>query len=246
MNNQQNQMSYQNQDSQGISNFSNSQTNMQSVQNTQSMQTMNNAMNPGLRVHSGMSTNMSVGKNLSKAAISNPRYTENWLNLKTIKNNIIYTKDGYMVTGVKIQPKNIFILEQFQADNIIFGLMNFYNTIDFEFWLVIADRPVDISMYQAEMQILFNKTNDPKLRKIIAQDMNKGDVFVNNQVSDIEYYILFKEKKLDILQKKLRNLINGISSCDLTCSQTSDDDLRTILDNILNGGRKYEAGSVII
>ncbi len=247
MNNQQNQMNYQDQGSQGISNFSNNQSNNQTnMQNTQTIQTMNNAMTPGMRVQSGMSTKMSGGKKLSKAAISNPRYTENWLNLKTIKNNIIYTKDGYMVTGVKIQPKNIFILEQFQADNIIFGLMNFYNTIDFEFWLMIADRPVDISMYQAEMQILFNKTNDPRLRKIIAQDMNKGDIFVNNQVSDIEYYILFKEKKLDILQKKLRNLINGISSCDLTCSQTSDDDLRTILDNLLNGGRKYEAGSVII
>lgn len=158
----------------------------------------------------------------------------------------MYNNRGEMVTGVKIQPKNIFILDSSAMDNTLIGLMNFYNTIDFEFWLMIADRPVDISMYQAEMQILFNKTNDPRLRKIIAQDMNKGDIFVNNQVSDIEYYILFKEKKLDILQKKLRNLINGISSCDLTCSQTSDDDLRTILDNLLNGGRKYEAGSVII
>ena len=93
MNNQQNQMNYQDQGSQGISNFSNNQSNNQTnMQNTQTIQTMNNAMTPGMRVYSGMSTKMSGGKKLSKAAISNPRYTENWLNLKTIKNNIIYTK----------------------------------------------------------------------------------------------------------------------------------------------------------
>lgn len=216
----------------------------QGISNNQ-VQTAGARMNPSMRVQSGTSTSLEKKKVMPKAAINNPKYTENWLNLKTISNGIMYTKEGFMVAGVKVEPKNIFILESYQGANIINGLTNFYNMIDFEFWIMAVDRPVDISMYQAEMQLLYNRTQDPKLRKIIAQDMNKGDSFVNNDVADIEFFILFKEKKMDILQKKVRNIINGLAGCNLIGSQASTEDMRMLLDNILNGGNKYESGGVM-
>ena len=40
-------------------------------------------------------------------------------------------------------------------------------------------------------------------------------------------------------------LINGLASCGLNASQTTDDDLRIILDNFLNGGKTTEFGTVI-
>ena len=184
-------------------------------------------------------------KKLPKAAERNSKYTENWLPLKAISNGIMYNNKGEMVTGVKIQPRNIFILDQGSMDNALIGLMNFYNTIDYEFWLIVADRPVDIAVYQAELQVLFNKTQDPRIRKLIAQDLQKGDYFINNDVVDTEYFLLFKEKNPELLQKKLRNMINALASAGLVASQTSNDDLRMIIDNFLNGGRKYESGSVM-
>ena len=216
----------------------------QSVSNNQA-QTAGARMNPNLRVQSGTSTTMAKQKTMPAKAMNNPKYTENWINLRGIKNGIIYTKDGYMVAGVRLEPKNIFILETYQGAAVITGLANFYNLIDFEFWIMAVDRPVDISMYQAEMQLLYNRTSDPKLRKVISQDMNKGDSFVNNDVSDIEFFILFKEKKMDALQKKVRNIINGLATCNLIGSQASSDDMRMLLDNILNGGKSYESGGVM-
>lgn len=184
-------------------------------------------------------------KKLSKKAQTNDKYTENWLPLKGISNGIMYNNKNEMITGVKIQPRNIFILDQGSMDNALIGLMNFYNTIDFEFWLVVADRPVDIAIYQAELQVLYNKTQDQRIRKMIAQDMNKGEFFVNNDVVDTEYFILFKEKNGEMLQKKLRSMINNLASAGLIASQTTNDDLRLIIDNFLNGGNKYEAGGVM-
>ena len=50
---------------------------------------------------------------------------------------------------------------------------------------------------------------------------------------------------MDALQKKIRNMINGMAGCGLIASQASTDDLRMIVDNFLNGGRNFETGTVM-
>jgi len=163
-------------------------------------------------------------------------YTENWLPIRGIQNGMIITDDKYKITGVKITPRNIFILDQDQQNGVLISLKNFYNMIDFEFWLVVADRPVDISVYMSQLQLLYNKTQSASIRKLILQDINKGSNFINNNVVDTEYYILFKEKKQDIIQKRLHTLISNLANCGLNSQQTSNNDLRVILDNFFNGG----------
>ena len=172
-------------------------------------------------------------------------YTEDWLPVRGIQNNMIITRDNYKVTGVKISPKNIFILDPIAQDNMLISLKNFYNTIDFDFWLISADRPVDISGYLARLQLLYNQTQSPIIRKMINQDIVKANSFMDNNVTDTEYYILFKEKNLEMIQKKLRTIITGLANCGLDSSQTSNEDLRTILDNFLNGGMRTDFGTVV-
>ena len=72
---------------------------------------------------------------MKKTKNSTSPYTENWIPIKKIQNGMIYTDDNYRVTGVKITPRNIFILDQGMRNSIIISLKNFYNMIDFEFWL---------------------------------------------------------------------------------------------------------------
>ena len=171
--------------------------------------------------------------------------TEAWLPIKNIMNGMIILENNDKVTGVKIMPRNIFILDEDSQINVINNLKNFYNTIDYEFWIVVADRPVDISLYLSQMQLLFNSVTKPQIRKIVSEDINKGNMFMNNNVVDTEYYLLFKEKNPDAMQKKIRNLINGLATCGLNSAQTTNDDLRVILDNFLNGGMTTEFGTVM-
>ena len=177
---------------------------------------------------------------------SNSMYTENWIKVKEINNNIIFLDNKQMVTGVKIQPRNIFILEENYQNQIIESLRNFYNLIDFEFWLVVADRPVDVGLYISQLQLQLNDTSSPVYRKLILDDIEKAELFVRNGVVDTEYFILFKETNNDMMQKKIRNLINNLATCGLIASQTSNEDLRGILDNFLNGGVKFNSGAVIV
>lgn len=166
------------------------------------------------------------------------KWTEDWIPIKGIMNGMIQLDNGEYVTGIKVAPRNIFILDQGSRDNIIYNLRNFYNSIDYEFWLVVADRPVDINVYLSQLQILYNKAQTNVSRKIIQEDINKANMFMSAEynVVDTEYYILFREKKMEIVQKRIHNLISNLANCGLNSSQTSNNDLRIIIDNFFNGG----------
>ncbi len=173
------------------------------------------------------------------------QYTEDWLPITGIQNGFIICEGKQKVTGIKITPRNIFILDQQSQDNVLISLKNFYNMIDFEFWLVVADRPVDISVYMSQLQLLYNEAPSPAIRKVILQDIDKGNMFMNNNIVDTEYFILFKDTSEDVLQKRVRMLINGLASCGLNAAQVSNDDLRIVMENFLNGGVSTEFGTVM-
>ena len=172
-------------------------------------------------------------------------YTEDWLPIRGIQNNMIITRDNIKVTGVKITLRNIFILDRGTQENILLALRNFYNTIDYEFWLVVADRPVDISVYMSQMQLLLNDTHSTAVRKLIMQDIDKGEKFIRNNVVDTEYYFMFKGKDPELLMKRVRQMINGLATCGLNASLISNSDLKLVLENFLNGGNTTQFGTVM-
>ena len=182
---------------------------------------------------------------MAKKQVNSSKYTEDWVPVQSIANGMIILDNQLKVTGVKIAPRNIFILDEESQANVLMNLRNFYNQIDFEFWLVVADRPVDISVYMSQLQLLYNDAASPAIRKLILQDIDKGNMFMNNNIVDTEYFILFKDAKEDVLQKRVRLLINGLAGCGLNASQVSNDDLRIVLENFLNGGVSTEFGTVM-
>lgn len=204
----------------------------------------------GVLVMNSKTNNLARGNQVPNKVNQNKKmtspYTEDWINIKGIKDGVIFLPNREMVTGVKIYPKNIFILDPLQQESVLNAMKNFYNLMNFEFWMISADRPVDISVYQSQLQLMLQNATNPAQIKIIAQDIEKANMFINNQVVDTEYYILFKENNVDEMNRKIRLIINGLASSGLNSSQTSNDDLRMILDNFLNGGIKTEFGTVVM
>lgn len=173
------------------------------------------------------------------------KYTEDFVPIKSITNGMIILDSGEKVTGVKILPRNIFILDYSTQDAIIANLRNVYNLIDYEFWIIAADRPVDINVYLSQLQLLYNSTTDQVIKKLIMEDIDKANMFTNNNIVDTEYFLLFKEKNNDLINKRVRQLITTFANAGLNSHQVTNDDLRVILDNFLNGGQTTTFGTVI-
>ena len=53
---------------------------------------------------------------------SGGRFTEGWIPIKQILNGMIQLDSGEYVTGVKVAPKNIFIMDQDNQNGIICSL----------------------------------------------------------------------------------------------------------------------------
>ena len=149
------------------------------------------------------------------------KFTEDWLPVKKIENGMIILDNNWMVTGIKVEPKNIFILDYQTQNNIIFNFRNFYNTIDYEFWLIVADRPVDIKMYLSQLQLDFDNAQSQAVRKLISEDIQKAELFSGNEynVVDTEYYLLFRDKNLDVVNKRVQQLITQLASIGLISSK---------------------------
>ncbi|MFV0250343.1 MAG: hypothetical protein ACK5HP_04870 [Bacilli bacterium] len=173
------------------------------------------------------------------------KYTESFVPVKSITNGMIVLDNNEKVTGIKIMPRNIFILDYDTQDGIIRNLKNVYNMIDYEFWIIVADRPVDINVYLSQLQLLYNSINDQVKRKLIMEDIDKANIFMNNNIVDTEYFLLFKEKNEEVITKRIRQLINTFAGAGLNTQQVTNDDLRIILDNFLNGGQTTTFGTVV-
>lgn len=186
-------------------------------------------------------------KSKKKVDVKAQKYAENWLPIRAIQNGEIILDNGYRVTGVKVTPRNIFILDYDSQSNAIFNLRNFYNTLDYEFWLIVTDRPVDISVYLSQLKLLFNSVQVPAIRKLIREDIDKANLFMSKEVNvtDTEYYILFKDKRPEMIQKRIQNLVSGLAGAGLQSAQTSNDDLRSLIDGFMNDGNTINFGTVM-
>ena len=174
------------------------------------------------------------------------KYTnDNFVPVKSITNGMITLENGLKVCGIKIMPRNIFILDIETQNSIISNLKNVYNMIDYEFWIIVADRPVDMDLYLSQLQLLYNQAQTQERRKLIMEDINKANEFANTNVVDTEYFLLFKEKDINVIQKRIRSLITNFANAGLYSNQVTNDDLRTVLDNFLNGGQTTTFGTVI-
>ena len=173
------------------------------------------------------------------------KFSEDFIPVKNITNGSILLDTGERVAGVKIIPKNIFILDQNSQDSVIYNLKNVYNAINYEFWIVVADRPVDIDVYISQLSLLYNSVQDQSRKKLVIDDLNKANMFLENNIVDTEFYLLFKEKNSEVITKRIRSLISNFSDAGLDTQQVSNDDLRVVLDNFLNAGVTTNFGTVV-
>lgn len=143
-----------------------------------------------------------------------------FLNIKEIKNNYLYTLDGQVIVFIKVEPINIELL----SDNELKSKMNLasieFSQEKYPYKILVIPRAVDISEHIQEQENLKMHTADEVCIKIINDRIVATTQMVENKnIIENEFYImLFDSNKENIeieLNKRINNWISRLKNCDL-------------------------------
>lgn len=141
-----------------------------------------------------------------------------FLNVKNIKENFLYTLDGQVIQFIKVEPINIELL----TDDELESKMNF-SSIEFSeeqqpYKILVIPRAVDISEHIEEQEELKRKIDDDVGIEIINNRIiYTTEIVENKNIIENEFYIMiydsYKDNIENELMKRANNWINRLKNC---------------------------------
>lgn len=153
----------------------------------------------------------------NKATANNQSLNE-FLNVKNIKENFLYTLDGHVIQFIKVEPINIELL----TDDELESKMNF-SSIEFSeeqqpYKILVIPRAVDISEHIEEQEELKRKIDDDVGIEIINNRIiSTTEIVENKNIIENEFYIMiydsYKDNIENELMKRANNWVNRLKNC---------------------------------
>lgn len=141
-----------------------------------------------------------------------------FLNVKNIKESILYTLDGQVIQFIKVEPINIELL----TDEELESKMNF-SSIEFSeeqqpYKILVIPRAVDISEHIEEQEELKRKIDDDVGIEIINNRIiSTTEIVENKNIIENEFYIMIYDYNKDNIEnelmKRANNWINRLKNC---------------------------------
>lgn len=153
-----------------------------------------------------------------------------FLNIKDIKDNYLYTLDGQVILFIKVFPINIELL----ADDELEVKMD-ANSIEFSneqypYKILVIPRAVDISEHIREQEELKKTLDDEVCIKIINNRIiATTEIVENKNIIENEFYIMiydnFKDNIENELNKRANNWIKRLKNCELKSEVLEERDI---------------------
>lgn len=150
----------------------------------------------------------------------NTQSLNEFLNIKDIKRNYLYTLDEQVISFIKVNPMNIELLSDKELESKMdFASIEFSNE-QFPYKIIVIPRAVDISDYIREQEELRNKLTDDVCIEIINNRIiSTTEMIENKNIIENEFYIMiFDANKENIeieLNKRANNWISRLKNCGL-------------------------------
>ena len=150
----------------------------------------------------------------------NTQSLNEFLNIKDIKGNYLYTLDEQVISFIKVNPMNIELLSDKELESKMdFASIEFSNE-QFPYKIIVIPRAVDISDYIREQEELRNKlTNDVCIEIINNRIISTTEMIENKNKIENEFYIMIFDANKDNIEielnKRANNWISRLKNCGL-------------------------------
>ena len=133
-----------------------------------------------------------------------------FLNIKDIKKNYLYTLDEQVILFIKVNPINIELLSDEELEQKMDMDAIEFSTEQYPYKILVIPRAVDISEHIREQEELKNKIQDDICIKIINNRIIATSELVENKnIIENEFYIMLFDKAKENIENELYKRANN-------------------------------------
>ena len=135
-----------------------------------------------------------------------------FLGIKDIQKNYLYTIDGYVLSYLKVYPKNLKLLSKEEQMLHAKKLSSELVTEGKAFKLYLTNRPVDVTAMNDFQSSLMEKERDNQKNLLLELRKNSlNNLALTGQSLEGEIFIIIWEKETDYVEDNLNKRINDLS-----------------------------------
>ena len=131
----------------------------------------------------------------------------NLMEIKSIRADAVFLKDGRVMGVVKIKPINFGVLSKEDQDTVIYGFLEFINSLSFPMQIVMRSINLDLSEYLNALKRRIVQRDD-KMSLAYYEHFSEYmyDYIRANKINDRLFYIIVPAKRFGDEMKTIRNL----------------------------------------
>lgn len=150
----------------------------------------------------------------------NTQSLNEFLNIKNIKENYLYTLDEQVISFIKVNPMNIELLSDKELETKMDSSSIEFSNEQYPYKIIVVPRAVDISDYIREQEELRNKLTDDTCIEIINNRIiSTTEMIENKNIIENEFYIMIYDSNKDNIEielnKRANNWVGRLKNCGL-------------------------------
>lgn len=159
----------------------------------------------------------------AKKTYKTVKTTLEWLDIAEIKDNAMYLKNGEVVIGVKLKPRNIFIDPAEVQRRVVNNLRITLNKLKFPIYWGYVFSPVDLTEHSSQLLIQLEQEEDYVIKSMIQNDLDKATWFSENY-RELGFFLMIKDIDKAKLIKKYEMLVGELQSSGFNLRELGDND----------------------
>jgi len=153
-----------------------------------------------------------------------------FLNIKDIKRNYLYTLDNQIVVFIKVNPINIELLSDSELERKMDSEAIEFSNEQYPYKIMVIPRAVDISEHIREQEQLKKSLDDDVCIEIINNRIVATmEIVENKNIIENEFYIMLYDNYRDNIEhelnKRVNSWINRLNNCELKCEVLEERDI---------------------
>ena len=145
-----------------------------------------------------------------------------FLNIKDIKRNYLYTLDNQIMVFIKVNPINIELLSDSELERKMDSEAIEFSNEQYPYKIMVIPRAVDISEHIREQEQLKKSLDDDVCIEIINNRIIATmEIVENKNIIENEFYIMLYDNYRDNIEhelnKRVNSWINRLNNCELKC-----------------------------